>query len=267
MSCRPHESGAVGRAEPAGAIARRTVERHRWLPKNKSAARGEPRAVFAAKPHLQVVSGFMQKSGASRRAIQGSQTAVSLPNSRELRWRSSPETHAELSLWRRSERLRTAGRRHLRALRQRHAGTRGRREDIPPLVWAFTKEFGRQLGKVIENVPRQSMEALQGYSWPGNVRELRNVIERSMILTDGPTLRVVAPDRGADGPLEAALTLAEVERRHIVDVLGQTGWRISGNRGAARILAVKPTTLEYPDEEAGHRADPSRPQGMTDCRQ
>ena len=71
---------------------------------------------------------------------------------------------------------------------------RDRREDIPPLVWAFIKEFGRQLGKVIENVPRHSMEALRGYSWPGNVRELRNVIERSMILTGGPTLRVVLPD-------------------------------------------------------------------------
>ena len=78
---------------------------------------------------------------------------------------------------------------------------RDRREDIPPLVWAFIKEFGRQLGKVIENVPRQSMDALRNYAWPGNVRELRNVIERSMILTDGPTLRVVLPDgaRGRDG--------------------------------------------------------------------
>ena len=122
---------------------------------------------------------------------------------------------------------------------------RDRREDIPPLVWAFIKEFGRHLGKVIENVPRQSMEALRNYAWPGNVRELRNVIERSMILTDGPTLRVVLPDGVEAAPvLEPALTLEEVERRHILDVLEQTGWRISGASGAARILAVKPTTLE-----------------------
>jgi len=46
---------------------------------------------------------------------------------------------------------------------------RDRREDIAPLVWAFTKQFGRKLGKVIENIPRRSMEALQNYSWPGNV--------------------------------------------------------------------------------------------------
>ena len=122
---------------------------------------------------------------------------------------------------------------------------RDRREDIPPLVWAFIKDFGRQLGKLIEHVPRQSMEALRAYSWPGNVRELRNVIERSMILTDGPTLRVVLPN-GSQAPpvVEPSVTLEDVERRHILDVLGQTGWRISGANGAARILAVKPTTLE-----------------------
>jgi formate hydrogenlyase transcriptional activator len=129
---------------------------------------------------------------------------------------------------------------------------RERREDIPPLVWAFTKAFGQQLGKIIENVPRRSMEALQSYSWPGNVRELRNVIERSMILTDGPTLHVTLPDPVAAGPaLESALTLEDVERRHILGVLGQTGWRISGNSGAARILAVKPTTLEYRMKKLG----------------
>ena len=129
---------------------------------------------------------------------------------------------------------------------------RDRREDIPPLVWAFIKEFGRQLGKVIENVPRQSMEALRHYAWPGNVRELRNVIERSMILTDGATLRVVLPDGvAAMQPLEPALTIDEVERRHILEVLGQTGWRISGGSGAARILGIKPTTLEYRMKKLG----------------
>ena len=129
---------------------------------------------------------------------------------------------------------------------------RDRREDIPPLVWAFITEFGRQLGKVIEHVPRQSMEALRNYAWPGNVRELRNVIERSMILTDGPTLRVALPD-GVEAAhvLEPARTLEEVERRHILDVLAQTGWRISGASGAARILDVKPTTLEYRMKKLG----------------
>jgi formate hydrogenlyase transcriptional activator len=129
---------------------------------------------------------------------------------------------------------------------------RDRREDIPPLVWVFIKEFGGHLGKVIEHVPRHSMEALRNYAWPGNVRELRNVIERSMILTDGPTLRVVLPDAQEAAQIVApASTLEDVERRHILDVLGQTGWRISGDSGAARILAVKPTTLEYRMKKLG----------------
>jgi transcriptional regulator with GAF, ATPase, and Fis domain len=129
---------------------------------------------------------------------------------------------------------------------------RDRREDIPPLVWAFIKDLGRQLGKVIETVPSQSMDALRNYAWPGNVRELRNVIERSMILTDGATLRVVLPDGvAATHQLAPALTMEEVERRHILDVLGQTGWRISGGSGAARVLGVKPTTLEYRMKKLG----------------
>ena len=129
---------------------------------------------------------------------------------------------------------------------------REHRDDIPPLVWAFIAEFGRHLGKVIESVPRHSMEALRNYAWPGNIRELRNVIERSMILTDGPTLRVALPDGLAAAPsAEPARTLEDVERRHILDVLGQTGWRISGDSGAARILDVKPTTLEYRMKKLG----------------
>ena len=70
---------------------------------------------------------------------------------------------------------------------------RERREDIPPLVWAFVEVFGRRMGKTIKSIPRKTMEQLQRYSWPGNVRELSNVIERAMILTTGDTLRVEMP--------------------------------------------------------------------------
>ena len=129
---------------------------------------------------------------------------------------------------------------------------RDRREDIPPLVWMFVKQFGQQLGHVIEHVPRHAMDALVAYSWPGNIRELRNVIERSMILTDGPTLRVVLPDGSAPSPAARAIgTLEEAERQHILDALEQTRWRISGEQGAARILGVKPTTLEYRMKKLG----------------
>ena len=106
------------------------------------------------------------------------------------------------------------------------------------------------------------MDALVAYAWPGNIRELRNVIERSMILTDGPTLRVVLPGGSAPAPAARALgTLEEAERHHILEALEQTRWRISGDQGAARILGVKPTTLEYRMKKLGieRKAAPVRP--------
>ena len=128
---------------------------------------------------------------------------------------------------------------------------RERREDIPALVWTFVKQFGQHLGKVIEAVPRRSMEALQAYPWPGNVRELRNVIERSMILTDGPTLHVALPDVSQRSSTDRMATLEESERQHVLEALERTRWRVSGARGAARLLGVKPTTLEYRMKKLG----------------
>jgi DNA-binding NtrC family response regulator len=124
---------------------------------------------------------------------------------------------------------------------------RERAEDIPLLVWAFVKEFGRSVGKAVDSVPRPAMEALQRHPWPGNVRELRNVIERAMIVTRGPVLQIDLPPHGpaAGPPAAEGLTLAEVERRHIVAVLEQTEWRVSGRGGAAERLGLKATTLEY----------------------
>jgi transcriptional regulator with GAF, ATPase, and Fis domain len=120
---------------------------------------------------------------------------------------------------------------------------RERGEDIPLLVWTFAKQFGQALGKPIERIAQETMDALRHYPWPGNIRELRNVIERAVILTDGSTLRVpvgaaVAPGRAA------APTLAATERAQIVAALEQTGWRIRGPGGAAALLGLNPTTLE-----------------------
>jgi PAS domain S-box-containing protein len=126
---------------------------------------------------------------------------------------------------------------------------RDRAEDIPALVRAFVKEFGRGMGKAITSVPRATLEALQRHAWPGNIRELRNVIERAVIVTQGPTLQVELPSAPALSPQgedeEAdGLTLDEIQRRHILAVLQKTGWRVSGKKGAAAILGLKPTTLE-----------------------
>jgi DNA-binding NtrC family response regulator len=132
---------------------------------------------------------------------------------------------------------------------------RERPEDIPLLVWAFIREFGRSMGKAIDSVPRPAMDALQRHPWPGNVRELRNVVERAMIVARGPVLQIDPPPPGpATGvPAAEGLTLAEVERRHILVVLEQTGWRVSGRRGAAERLGLKPTTLEYRMTKLGIR--------------
>ena len=70
---------------------------------------------------------------------------------------------------------------------------RARHEDIPLLVWTFVREFAQAQGKTVEQIPKRAMDALQRYSWPGNVRELRNILERAVILTSGPTLHVELP--------------------------------------------------------------------------
>ena len=132
------------------------------------------------------------------------------------------------------------------------APLRERPEDIPLLVWAFVRQYEKKMGKRIDHIPRKNMEALLRYPWPGNARELKNVIERAMIVSSGKTLTVsVATDvfcETADG-----LTLEDIERRHIKDVLKKCGWRLSGPEGAAVILGLKRTTLQSKMKKLGIR--------------
>ena len=123
---------------------------------------------------------------------------------------------------------------------------RERTEDIPLLVRYLTLKYGTRLGKRIANVPPAIMELLQTYSWPGNVRELENVIERATILSEGAELdlRWWPMTTGGVSREGGMRTLEEVEREHIRAVLQLAGWRVSGERGAARRLGLKPTTLE-----------------------
>jgi len=120
---------------------------------------------------------------------------------------------------------------------------RERREDIPLLVWAMVEEFGKVFGKTIERIPKKNMEAMMHYPWPGNVRELRNLVERAMILSSGSIVVVDVPESSASS-ITPAMSLENMERMHIISVLGKTGWRIRGSNGAAEILAIKPTTLD-----------------------
>ncbi|MEA3277768.1 MAG: helix-turn-helix domain-containing protein [Pseudomonadota bacterium] len=110
------------------------------------------------------------------------------------------------------------------------------------------------MGKPIERISDDAMAALVAYPWPANVRELRNVVERAMILARGPTLHVSLGRIQTPAPAKApAGTLQATERRHILQVLEQTRWRIRGPGGAAEVLGIKPTTLESRMKKLGLR--------------
>jgi formate hydrogenlyase transcriptional activator len=133
---------------------------------------------------------------------------------------------------------------------------RERREDIPLLVWAIIELRQAGLGRHIEHVPARAMDALVGYAWPGNVRELENVIERALILSPGPTLRLEEPFGSAALAATAPSPgdrLDEIERRHILGVLERCGWRIDGKGHAAEVLGLQPSTLRSRMEKLGIR--------------
>ena len=93
---------------------------------------------------------------------------------------------------------------------------------------------------------------MKHYNWPGNARELRNIIEHAMITSSGGILDVHPPERKShDEP--AAATLEDVDRRHILNVLSRTGWRVTGKNGAAEILGLKRTTLQAKMKKLGIR--------------
>ncbi len=122
---------------------------------------------------------------------------------------------------------------------------RDRKEDITGLVEHFVKRFSQKLGRKISAIAPASLRTLQDYPWPGNVRELANVIERAVINTDGNVLRIVdhfeMPDASELAPADK--TLEEIEKEYIIRILNNTGWRIDGGKGAARILGLNPSTL------------------------
>jgi formate hydrogenlyase transcriptional activator len=103
----------------------------------------------------------------------------------------------------------------------------------------------------IESVSKKSVEALQSYSWPGNVRELHNVIERAMIITTGPVLCIEIPEPTSEVKETQLITLEEMERGHIIEVLNSTAWKVSGRNGAAEILGLNAKTMESKMKKLG----------------
>jgi formate hydrogenlyase transcriptional activator len=127
---------------------------------------------------------------------------------------------------------------------------RERSEDVPPLVWAFVKQYEKKMGKRIDRIPRKAMDAMQRYLWPGNARELRNIVEHAMITSTDETLRLLPPQPESE-EISTNGNLEDVERLHILRILEKTGWRVTGKGGAAEILGMKRTTLQSKMKKLG----------------
>jgi formate hydrogenlyase transcriptional activator len=132
---------------------------------------------------------------------------------------------------------------------------RERPEDIPLLVQHFVQHAAQRMLKTIDTIPSETMEALIRYRWPGNIRELENVIERAVILSPGPVLRLsprdlqsrITPGQSTD----RHQTLEEVERNHILRTLKETRWVLSGPSGAASRLGLNRSTLYFRMKKLG----------------
>jgi transcriptional regulator with GAF, ATPase, and Fis domain len=124
---------------------------------------------------------------------------------------------------------------------------RERLEDIPILVRHFVSKHCRRMGKVIETIPKETMEAFIEWPWPGNIRELENFLERAVILTRGTVLYAPLAELETNKGLQAEEmqnpTLHAAERDHILRVLRESGGQIGGEDGAAARLGLKRTTL------------------------
>jgi PAS domain S-box-containing protein len=133
---------------------------------------------------------------------------------------------------------------------------RARRDDIPLLAQFLVRKFAQRIGKHLEGIAEATLRRLEEYPWPGNIRELENVLERAVILAAGPILEMAPdllstpaapPPAAPPVPGPAATppqpTLEAAEHAYILTVLEQTNWVIAGQRGAAKILGLHPSTL------------------------
>ncbi|HEU5400616.1 MAG TPA: sigma 54-interacting transcriptional regulator [Terriglobales bacterium] len=139
---------------------------------------------------------------------------------------------------------------------------RERREDISLLVRYFTQHYAVRMKKNIQTVPAKTLAVLSRYAWPGNIRELENLVERSVILTQGTDLQVPIGELQTDNSLAhtSIATLEEAEREQILRALHDTRWVIGGPGGAAARLGVKRTTLQSKMQKLGI----SRPSNLLD---
>jgi len=129
---------------------------------------------------------------------------------------------------------------------------RDRLEDIPLLVRHFVRTFADQMGKQIDQVPGEVMQALVSHPWPGNIRELQNFIERSVILSSGNVLRPPLANLKVAAETESMeAIMVEAERNHIRKILERTRWVVAGPNGAAVRLGIKRSTLYFRMQKLG----------------
>ncbi|HEX3034237.1 MAG TPA: sigma 54-interacting transcriptional regulator [Thermodesulfobacteriota bacterium] len=135
---------------------------------------------------------------------------------------------------------------------------RERKSDIPLLATFFLTKFSKKLNKPIQGISRETMDRLMGYNWPGNIRELQNVIERAVVISQGPEIQIDESifGLGIGTQTLGGETLEDIERSHILRVLEQTDWVVQGKGGAASILGINPNTLRSRMQKLGIKKPP-----------
>ena len=133
---------------------------------------------------------------------------------------------------------------------------RNRADDVIQLAQHFLETTCHDFGRKPMRLTQNQADEIRSYDWPGNVRELKNVIERAVILSQGNVLRLDLSLPGSnvvtnqisptEEPMQIILTekdMKELQKKNLLNALGQTNWRVSGKEGAAELLGVRPTTL------------------------
>jgi DNA-binding NtrC family response regulator len=129
---------------------------------------------------------------------------------------------------------------------------RERREDVPLLARAFLETVSAELRRPVPRIAPETMDALLGWPWPGNVLELRQAVERGALTARDGVIQAADLGLGAPGAGAAPLSLQDLERRHIAEVLAHTGGNVSH---AARLLCIDRVTLYNKMRRYGIRKD------------
>lgn len=137
-----------------------------------------------------------------------------------------------------------------------------RKEDIPELAYHFILRFSKKAGKKISKLSGRALEQLKHYDWPGNIRELEHLIERSVLLSSGDTIKEVDLPANKSGSPAAVITedlkiqtIFENEKEYILKILKLTDGRIAGAGGAASILGIPASTLNSRIKKLGIRKE------------